>query len=906
MTAGIPIYPDINAGSGKEEKKTQKVYYEGKTIKQANFKGPPSNPANFFSEDNPTHLYPSLASNEELRKLANAYEEPTQPRNNFKGVENEVPYETGHFRTGHDTKNGEKISDTPPASSGELKNTVPNPYEAPTQLKNNFKYHEPEGFYARGHFAGEYINENYPISSDANPTSYEEQKNKAPNPYEARTQNIADFKGVESMPFSNKPDAIIYDEATLSKFAAKNAQEGVTQKVESFKQPHPKEPDEDEKLISAQETSFQGKKSLKIVIRSELVNINAPKDCKFIMCRKVSGPLEVAIAVRFFEILLQENICMPTYLEELIALVPAKKSQMFKGFNDNNLTPGEFNEFKGLIEKIKKFVPAISEFSSLISKTAANMYASLQRQVAELIKELNKSSDLCMIVLKMMGYGKTIQDIANNIRLPIQILEHSSYKPLSNSQYASLLMDPLNPKSVISIAKVSENQYEILYIPIEVTALQNKEPQIQENHYANKPAFALKCGHIWAPKFDTPKLLNLKSKPVIEIAPKCQFENCFYVLNNYELEKAFDKEQFDKFMKIAGSYEPNACVFDGSLNQSNIKIDDKHYICVRCCAAYVAQCKKDAKKEDKGHFKTVNGVIKPIPLKCPVHDCKNQFDLNQYAKCLKKSELKEIEEKMKPMNAVPIKTILCEICKKDILGDPNVCRHTKPNKKDAENIKKEACALYHKKCLIEMCKELSKTKGIHEIVCKKCDMPFSKEGIENILKDNKDVLDKLKSNYNDKAETLKCPDHGQRMDPVERDKPIIKCPLCNCSVCRLCNNDQCNGVKCYPRYKRITELRNAGYKYIFPCPRCKQLNVMKLQEYSSICINCNAMFCGYCGADEEVIKNHGSTYHRPGCTRPGKLEKNGIDCELCKANQKFCKKPQELDNGELPKNEFFI
>ena len=66
-------------------------------------------------------------------------------------------------------------------------------------------------------------------------------------------------------------------------------------------------------------------------------------------------------------------------------------------------------------------------------------------------------------------------------------------------------------------------------------------------------------------------------------------------------------------------------------------------------------------------------------------------------------------------------------------------------------------------------------------------------------------------------------------------------------------------------------------------------------------MNCYITFCSECGADEEIIRYHGSKYHRPKCNK-GKDIKEGLSvCPLCET--KKCQMPNDLDDGELSKAE---
>jgi len=159
---------------------------------------------------------------------------------------------------------------------------------------------------------------------------------------------------------------------------------------------------------------------------------------------------------------------------------------------------------------------------------------------------------------------------------------------------------------------------------------------------------------------------------------------------------------------------------------------------------------------------------------------------------------------------------------------------------------------------------------------------------------------------------------------IPQEKNIISMN-CGCNYCFACimKKDiwikQKNCINCGKLFnendvkeitKNIEKLGSYGRKLSLcypnkkPCPYCFTIN--EVEQGSSgdyfVCKNdtCKKLACKICAAKEELINNHGKSYHRKECSlyRSDDIK----ECPKCKKNDP-CKRPQSLQNNDIPDSE---
>jgi hypothetical protein len=132
---------------------------------------------------------------------------------------------------------------------------------------------------------------------------------------------------------------------------------------------------------------------------------------------------------------------------------------------------------------------------------------------------------------------------------------------------------------------------------------------------------------------------------------------------------------------------------------------------------------------------------------------------------------------------------------------------------------------------------------------------------------------------------------GEDMSPIVR--------------CRLCFAPYHEGKKCnfknpdFAIYREVMDRRQ--------CPTCFSYSISKVKPPKDgdprlNCGVCHQFACGHCLQSWEIIKNHGASMHRRGCTRHKKMPK--MQLGGCRDGCKKCKLPVlPLENAHLPAKE---
>jgi Trp operon repressor len=591
----------------------------------------------------------------------------------------------------------------------------------------------------------------------------------------------------------------------------------------------------------------------------------ADDKCPFNYSRVITGPIELAIVFGFLEFLVEDCLKGQKVLLTSFRVAVLHKNNKFFDKISIELQPNEKSCFKAFIEELKNIVDK-EQIQGYLSSMDKKVGVAGSYQVEELISFLNSNPTIYSTLLRITE-GKSCSQIVEMLGVSITLLTPGSYYIKNEFKSTASIF---TSEQTIYVSHDDNKQSTLYY------TRNNKEfIPIPKAKPVQKAVFELPCGHLFNRRFDTPLKLR-EANPNANLVLKCPDKNCYYVISKVDAKKYLG-DDYDTYYNVKELNE-TACIFDGRIVSNSIKVDSQHYICIKCMNCYLDYIKKK-KFTYFDKEKNLNA------LKCPVPECKSTFTFKNFYSALPKKEIETIRARYNDNGPKKSLKKHCPLCKKEA------------KKEDKGVIEHECNTLYHKICLMEYVDKSYLTQGLHEIFCSVCVINFPSEDIAGLFSDSSDCLKRLKKNMEEKAVTLTCPFCGVLSQTLDYNNPTRKCK-CGKSFCRYCRGHP--GDKCFPRYKVIEDLLES-YKFVFPCPRCLQFNVTQTKTMVTACVNCKARMCGECGADQDVIKYHGSKYHRPGCHN-GKSNVNGtFDCPLCKIKE--CVKPGKLDCGELSKSE---
>ena len=578
----------------------------------------------------------------------------------------------------------------------------------------------------------------------------------------------------------------------------------------------------------------------------------------------ITGPIELAIIFRFLEFLVEDHLKGQGVLINGFKMSVLHSSSKMFGEVSIKFNTKERKCFKTFIEELENIVRKKTGRINK-EKEVADTY-----QVEQMLSYLNENPITCNMLLRITE-AKRLTKIVEMLGISITKIVPKSYYIQDEHKRATSIF---GPNKIIYVSHDDNKQSTLYYV-------RNNKELIPQSKSPPKPIiFELKCGHIANKRLDNPLELR-KNNPTANLVLKCPDKDCFYVTNEKEA-KEYLKDDYDNYFNVK---EPNklACIFDGIIDSTNITLDSEHSACIRCMNCLLFYM------ENKKKFTFFNEKKEPNPLKCPVPGCNYTSTFNDFYRAIERKRVEEILKKLNEESKVEFQpNKFCPMCNKTI------------KKKDKEVIEHEydKCnAWYHKACLRNHLDEYSKTRGLHEVFCISCNVNFPSEDIVNLLSAPNDCLKRLEENFREKAVTLICAFCGTLAQSIDCNSKTIKCK-CGKKFCRYCGGDP--NERCFPQYKLIEEL-SKDYKCVLPCPKCLQLNVAQEKTLVTVCVNCKARMCGECGANQEVIKYHGSKYHRPDCTSAKDYVKGELNCPFCKEKQ--CIRPGKLDRGELLESE---
>eukprot|EP00826_Nyctotherus_ovalis_P008309 TRINITY_DN12146_c0_g2_i8.p1 TRINITY_DN12146_c0_g2~~TRINITY_DN12146_c0_g2_i8.p1 ORF type:complete len:599 (+),score=134.50 TRINITY_DN12146_c0_g2_i8:428-2224(+) len=578
----------------------------------------------------------------------------------------------------------------------------------------------------------------------------------------------------------------------------------------------------------------------------------ADESAPFKHCRNIVGPIEFAVFFRFMELLIEERV--------------KGNEKVMSEFSDSMISTLSTSPAQSHIKAFK------SVFQQLNTDFERKIVAESTEKVPDSLKSswpYIKSLATCFKnpeVSSAFSEGK--KDLSGFLDVEIQVVRLTDYKVVEKFDPVSHLF---KSKPVIFVGSIKEGEHKLFYEKKESPG--SKKP--------GKSFIILPCLHRWDLMEHTTAALTLKfDHPQASLVLKCPEPLCFEILDA-ELAKKVLGAQCERYFRVSEKADKTACMIDGTATETNVKMDEEHYMCIKCMNLYLSTRKH------------LDALKRPLPVNCPVKSCNAIVEFKQYFRALDKKELLAVREALnqatdneEAKEKRPAQ--FCPYCSKDA----------------SKSVVEHVCSSYpHESCLKKYAEEKSATCGLHEILCKSCGSPFPPKVIENLFAPSDSTLIMLRKNMEEKAATLQCKVCHAVPKGVCTEK-WIKCS-CGCKFCRLCGNIS-DSHKCYPRREQINQLAtiNKGVKDVLPCPRCRQLNLLFVQELVSVCANCRCTFCGECGGDQEVINSHGSEYHRPSCSKRKLTVKGQLSCELCKKGKK-CRKPKDLEEGELPEEEFF-
>lgn len=581
----------------------------------------------------------------------------------------------------------------------------------------------------------------------------------------------------------------------------------------------------------------------------------ADTSAPFKHCRNVVGPIEFAIFFRFMELLIEERVkgnekIMTEFSDGIISTLSTSPAQ------------SHIKIFKSVFQQLD------TDFSSKIIAESTEQTPDSLKSSWSYIKSLATCFKSPEVSNAFSEIVKGKKDLSGFFDVEIQVVRLADYKVVEK-------LDPVchlfKDKPVIFVGSIKEGEHKLFY----------EKKDAPGSKKSGKNFIMLPCLHKWDLVEHTTAAVTLKfDHPQAGLVLKCPEPLCFEVLDA-ELARKVLGAQCERFFKVSEKADKTACMIDGTATESNVKLDENHYMCIKCMNMYLSTRKH------------LDALKRPLPVNCPVKGCNAKVEFKQYFRALDKKELLAVREALNQAtdneeSKEKKPTRFCPYCLKDA------------SKKVVEHI---CGSCSHKSCLKKYAEEKSATCALHEILCKPCGNPFPPKTIENLFAPTDSALIMLRKNMEEKAVTLQCKACHAIPEEVCVEK-WIKCP-CGRKFCRLCG-DTSDSHKCYPRCKQINQLAitNEGVKDVLPCPRCRQLNLLFVQELVSVCVNCRCTFCGECGGDQEVINSHGSEYHRPSCSKRKLMVKGHLKCELCKKGKK-CVKPKDLEDGELPEEEFF-
>jgi len=602
----------------------------------------------------------------------------------------------------------------------------------------------------------------------------------------------------------------------------------------------------------------EGKVSKELMIGEfHPADLNAP----FKYFRNILAPIEFAILFRFMELLIEERVKgnerpMAEFNENVVSLSGNKSEHMYiKALNNRKSFRNVFQQLNEDFKE-KRILENSGQVPDSLKPSAAYI-----KSLANCFKN-SKTSNAFYEIVK----GKDTKSLNKFFNVPIQLIRIADYTVLEKHEPNSC---PFSINPIIYLSVIKEGEYKLFYDKKESSPI--KKP--------NKNFIILPCLHRWDLTKHTTAALTLKfDHPEAKLVLKCPEPFCFEILDTNMAKKALGTE-YDKFFKVSDKLDKTACIIDGTITESNIKMDNKHYMCIKCMNMYLSI---------KRHLDSSH---KAIPINCPVKDCNAKILPKQYFLALDKEEMKAIANALRGPEEEKGKEKRICVC--------SYCLKTASN----SDIKHNCGSYSHTSCLKKFVCERSAICASYEILCKSCGFPFCSKTIEGLFGAGDPVSITLKRNLKEKAISLRC----EACKSIPKETCTTNFITCTCKkkYCRLCGSIA-EAHNCYPRHGRINQLavNNTEVKDVLPCPNCKQLNLLFVQELVTICVNCKCTFCGECGADQKVINYHGSEYHRPNCSRAKGSVKAKLLCSLCEKGKK-CKKPKNLEDGELPAEEFF-
>ena len=407
--------------------------------------------------------------------------------------------------------------------------------------------------------------------------------------------------------------------------------------------------------------------------------IKTEADCPFEFSRHVDGTLEFTIMLRFIEFLIHDHFEGKNILiGQFNTAVRHSSSAVFEKIKGVSFTSIEKQGFMELMKQLDEILKLTAKSEPQDPK----MGTPGSYHVKKLIELFNKDQAACRILQKIVE-AKNCKMISEFLGITIVTLS-PDLKTISEFKGTSGIF---KSDEIIYVNHIDNNACCLYYNPKRIDKLlpSSKSVVIPPGRTC---IFPLQCGHIWNIKFNNPMSIR-EANPNANLVLKCPEKLCFYVPND-ELAKKILVDNYDDFYKPKKVNE-TACIFDGMINPSNIMIDKKHYMCVKCMNLFLSYKKNNP--NPKNRFQYFNDKKVPNMLNCPYPGCTEKFGFKQFFRALDKSELQDIQKMLKGNSSIvnPNKEIYC-------LLDQKISGAESKDKIEHKQCK----GSYHKSCLKKM------------------------------------------------------------------------------------------------------------------------------------------------------------------------------------------------------------